>query len=414
MAERDLAGLRIHVHGDASLEGIMRLIDIATTNHPLTTLLNEMCHEAAHIAGVDVVSVYVVERKDGRDVLALRGNHGFPPEAVGSVWLELGEGITGFVAESLNPVTAAVGANDARFHYVPGIGEEFFPAFLAVPICRSGGALGVLVMQCRQRDRFSTREVTLAAALSAPFVSAIERAQWPSPRPVETSRTTRLPGVVSVPGSSLGRLRTIPTLSSLRVDAPEPTNLDVNDALDRLLDDIECVLVKHARRGWNEPRVLSRAQSALGDTRFRRHAEQCVAEHGLLAGLSRVAKDYARHDDAGSLGHARDIEELCVVIFERAGAARFLRTGNIVAAQRIGWPLALIAAAENAGALLAEDRATLAAREIARAAGTPLLERISGLRVWTREGDLAIVESETGQIMVNPSATAVSEFRRTR
>ena len=359
MGETSLAGVRIHVHGDGDteLQGILRLIEIASASRGLTEVLNDMCVETALIAGVDVVSVYVLEQANGTDVLTMRGNQGFPASAVGTVQLQLSEGIVGFVAQCLRPVTVAVASRDARFRHVPGIGEELFPAFLGVPIVTGGDAVGVLVLQARERDRFSHRDVVLATALSAPFLAAIERSLRPSP-PVDRYRTVRLTGQTIVPGTTLGRVCTVPTLSSMRADAYADAVHDIDGALDRLGRNIAMVRERLVRRGRETPTSLTGAEIALSDTRFRDHTRSCVSELGLLPGLTRVARDYAKHDERGSLGRARDIEELCVII-------------------------------------------------------AALTRRIASLRQWTRDDDLVIVEATNEQILVNPSATAVAELRRT-
>ncbi len=416
MASRDLAGVRIHVHndGEPSLDGILRLIDMASAPRALGDVLTDMCAETAMIADVDIVSAYIVEHGPEGETLTMRGNYGFPAGTAGSVRLGLGEGITGFVAECLRPVTVAVAADDARFRYVPGIGEELFPAFLGVPVASGGTTLGVLVFQRRAKHRFTAREVTFATALSAPFVSAIERSQRSGP-PVDGCRTVRLRGKTTVRGSSLGRACPVPTLSSLRTeDFDERPTRDVDDVLDQLVGDIGLIRMRLERRNRPVPASLAEAELVMSDARFRSHARDRVDELGLLAGLTRVARDYAKHDETGSLGRARDVEELCVLLCSRARRQRFLRVGNIVAAQRLGWPLAVIAAAERAGALLVEDQATPAARDIAAAAGIPMLERVGSLRTWTRDDDLVIVDADTGRIQVNPSATAVATFRRRR
>src|SRR4029450_10188396 len=103
-----------------------------------------MCTDVADIARANVASVYV--REEGNDGLrfTMRGNVVSPPEAFGRVHLRPGEGITGFAAERMRPVSVAVGKQDRHFKYISGLGEEKYPALLAVPIPRGGITAGVL------------------------------------------------------------------------------------------------------------------------------------------------------------------------------------------------------------------------------------------------------------------------------
>src|SRR4029077_2283361 len=137
-------------------------------------------------AAADVVSVYVRDAEgpvgagdgdgDGQ-IFTLRGNVGSPADSVGRVQLRQGEGITGFVAEKLLPVSVAVADRDEHFKYIPGLGEERFPALLAVPVVRAGEAAAVLVLQRGPDREFTSEEVVLATALAAVINHALERAE---------------------------------------------------------------------------------------------------------------------------------------------------------------------------------------------------------------------------------------------
>src|SRR5690606_31017220 len=110
MSDPDL-DILVHDRGrDRSVDGILRLIDIAGQERPLDQLLAEMCPHLAAIAAADVVSVYVREVGPGGDLLVMRGNIGFPRGVVGAVSLKMGEGITGLVAECMRPVSVAIAA----------------------------------------------------------------------------------------------------------------------------------------------------------------------------------------------------------------------------------------------------------------------------------------------------------------
>jgi len=196
----------VHVHhrGDRGVDGILRLIELASHDGPLEATLGAMCDEVAAIAEVDIASVYVREG----DRLVMRGNHGFPKAAIGAVSLAVGEGITGLVAECMRPVSAAHAAAEAAYKHVPGLGEERFPVFAGVPLIGGGAVIGVLVLQ-RQAGAFSADEVTLATALGAPVTLAIER------RRAAEIRSARLHGLPHVGGAVLGRAAVVATTTAL-------------------------------------------------------------------------------------------------------------------------------------------------------------------------------------------------------
>ena len=215
----------VHEQGNQSLDGIFRLIEVAGQQQPLDDVLAAMCAGVATTAGADVVSIYVREESlDGGEVFTMRGNVGFPAEAVGRVHLRAGEGIIGFVAERLRPVSVATAANDEHFKYIPGLGEERFPALLAVPVLRGSAAAGVLVLQRGLTRVFTSEEVVLATALAAVISHALERAaehEREQTRRAERG-VARLRGVALSGGTAMGRVEVLPTLAALTRSAALP------------------------------------------------------------------------------------------------------------------------------------------------------------------------------------------------
>jgi phosphotransferase system, enzyme I, PtsP len=393
----------VHVHhrGDRGVDGILRLIELASHDGPLETTLSAMCDEVAAIAGVDIASVYVCESER----LVMRGNHGFPRAAIGATTLAVGEGITGLVAECMRPVSAAHAAAEAAYKHVPGLGEERFPVFAGVPLIGGGAVIGVLVLQ-RRAEPFLPGEVTLATALGAPVTLAIERK-----RAAEV-RSARLHGLAHVGGAVLGRAAAVATSTALGT-AP----IDIDRAINRLRDD----LARAVRRlGDAEvPAVgaaLDRFALALCDQRLR---ERLVAAADNPIGLRSVAKDYARaryrlgpaSEIAGDGAEpASEIEQLCVLL----GDSRSLKPGAIWIADRIGAFVAIAAVARGAAALVAGDAVCPAAIAIARAAQLPTVSDVPGLFGWTRPDDLLAVDGDTGTVLIHPAPAEIERLRRER
>ncbi|MEO7735527.1 MAG: GAF domain-containing protein [Kofleriaceae bacterium] len=394
----DLAPV-VHVHhrGSRGVDGIMRLIELASHDGPLETTLNAMCDELAAIAQADIASVYV--REDER--LVMRGNHGFAPAAIGATTLAVSEGITGLVAECMRPVSAAHAAAEAAYKHVPGLGEERFPVFAGIPLIGGGAVIGVLVLQRRARP-FVTDEVTLATALGAPVTLAIER------RRASAIRSARLAGLAHVGGAVLGHAAVVATTTAL-ANAP----FDLDRATLRLRDDLGRAMRRLA--AVDIPAVgaaLDRFALALCDQRLR---ERLVAAAAHPTGLRSVAKDYARAPyRLGTAGeaadHASEIEELCVLL----GDARSLRPGAIWIADRIGAFIAIAAVARGASALVASDAVSPAAIAIARAAGLTTLSDVPGLFGWARPDDLLAVDGDTGTVLVHPAPTDIERMRHAR
>ena len=391
----------VHHRGDRGVDGILRLIELAGHDGPLETMLTAMCDELAAIAGVDIASVYVREN----DSLVMRGNHGFPASAIGTV-LAVGEGITGLVAECMRPVSAAHASAEAAYKEVPGLGEERFPVFVGIPLISGGGVIGVLVLQ-RRKKPFAADEVTLATALGAPITLAIER------RRASAVRSARLHGTGHGGAIVLGRAGIVPTTTALAAAGPLSAT-DIDRALGRLRDDFGRALKKLIDLEDDDAgAALDRFALALNDQRLRERLVDAAAEP---AGLRAVVRDYARapYRLGTTADHVADIEELCALIGVTADDKTTVRHGAIWVADRVGAFIAIAAVARGASALVAAETASPAAIAVARAAHLPLVTGVAGLFSWARPGDLLAADGDSGTVLVHPAPTDIEKLRRER
>ncbi len=405
----------IHVHhrGDRGVDGILRLIELASHDGPLEAMLTAMCDEIAAIMAVDIASIYVVED----DTLVMRGNHGFPESAIGSASLRVGEGITGLVAECMRPVSAAHASAERAYKEVPGLDEGRFPVFAGVPLFSGGSVAGVLVVQ-RKKKPFAADEVTLATALGAPATLAIERRRSTAVRSARLVGTARAGSAVV-----LGRAGVVPTATALasvlRAPATDPDEpFDAERELERVLGRLRDDLGRAVRRlgDADDPLVggaLDRFTLALCDQRLR---ERLVAAACEPSGLRSVARDYARAANRTGVDEHRalEIEELCAMIGMTLDARSSARPGAVWLADRIGAVATLVAVARGASALVASDTVSDTAAAIARAAGLPLVAGVSGVVGWVRPGDLLAVDGGTGVVLVHPAPTEIERLRRAR
>jgi phosphotransferase system enzyme I (PtsP) len=395
--------IQVHHRGDRGVDGILRLIELASHDGPLETMLTAMCDQVASITEVDIASIYV--RED--DALVMRGNHGFPDTAIGTT-LAFGEGITGLVAECMRPVSAAHAAAEPAFKPVPHLGEDQYPVFVGVPLISGGATAGVLVLQ-RKRKPFAVDEVTLATALGAPITLAIER------RRASATRAARLVGAGHGGGIVLGRAGAIPTTTAITWRSSDAG--DIERALGRLRDDMSRAIKKLADA--DAPlagAALDRFALALVDQRLR---ERLIAAAAEPTGLRAVAKDYARATyrlgtEADDADRVAEIEDLCVLVGVTADAHAMIRPGAIWIADRIGAFIAVAAVARGATALIASTTASPAAIEIAAAAKLPLVTEVAGLFGWVRPGDLLAVDGTSGIVLVHPAPADIERLRRER
>jgi FixJ family two-component response regulator len=157
--------------------------DIAVLNKMASRLsaadaLNHVLHEVvefvAAVVECDSCMVYVMEG----DELVLRASKNPHPESIGRVKMQLGQGITGWVAEHRRPVAVAERASqDPRFKVFNELPEDRFEAFLSVPLVSGGRLVGVINVQSRAPHVYTQREIGLVCAIGFLVGAEVERAR---------------------------------------------------------------------------------------------------------------------------------------------------------------------------------------------------------------------------------------------
>ncbi len=430
--------LEVHVHerDDGRIERILDLIDEAARPRPLPEVLGVLCAEVAAIVGAQIASIYVREPPPNDHDLVIRANVGFPGGAIDHVRLAVGEGITGFAAECMRPVTVNAAAEDARYKPVPGLGEEEFPIFLALPILVGRRAEAVLVLQRRLGKPFMDDEVVLATALATSFAYALERARARREEEEDGApRKAHLSGRPLGGGSALGRAETSPTFEGLAALARARGLAELPDANERAarvtvaLEQVARELGRTRRELEQKlaPEDVERLASLFlvwEDQRLRSLIEEHAArEDNPVHALRDVARVYARAPyeapvvDASSMARSVEVEALCLQIAARAVDERIPSQGAaLLTTDRLPAMVAVIAVAHRASAIALSGRVPGDALgvAVARAAGMPVVSEVGGLFAWARVGDRLLVDGDEGVVRVNPSAATVAQFRRSR
>lgn len=141
---------------------------------PLDAVLRELVDFATSVVKCDSCFIYVLEDKE----LVLRASKNHHPHLVGRLRIKVGQGITGWVAEHLEPVfVSRNAAADQRFKLFSELPEDRFEAFLSVPLVSRGRLVGVINLQNREACIYSEREIGLISTLGVLVGAEIERAR---------------------------------------------------------------------------------------------------------------------------------------------------------------------------------------------------------------------------------------------
>lgn len=169
-------------NGGECVDSEQLLYDISELNHlfrdsvSIETLLNKAVEMVAQRTGSAVCSIYLYDPQEQE--LVLRATRGLNPESVGRVRLKLGQGLTGLALKEMRPVCETDASRNPNYKYFPGIFEERYDAFLAMPITRGISRLGVLVLQRSTGQSFCAEDITTLETVTSQLANIIENAQF--------------------------------------------------------------------------------------------------------------------------------------------------------------------------------------------------------------------------------------------
>lgn len=171
-AEMGMAVRKDNVDLVFSIGELARLFEKSTS---LTDFLQTAVSVVAYHMRAAVCSVYLFEEKTSE--LVLTANQGLSADSIGRVRLKIGEGLVGKACKELRPIREGRATHHPAFKFIPGIDEERYQAFLAVPILRQLNRIGVLVVQDPVEDYFDDNDTKALQAIAAQLATVVENAK---------------------------------------------------------------------------------------------------------------------------------------------------------------------------------------------------------------------------------------------
>ena len=385
---------------------------------PAQERLDRVVRTIAQSMVAEVCSIYL-RRASGE--LELFATEGLNREAVHNTRLRPGEGLVGEVARMAQPISLSDAPSHPSFAYRPETGEDPYHAFLGAPLLRGGRAIGVLVVQNRAERRYDPDEVediqTIAMVL-AETVASGELLGQEELRDVELAphRPERLKGQKFAEGLAFGHviLHEAPLApEKLLSSDPVMEEMNLNRGLADLKAGIDAMLEGgQGKLAGQSFEVLETYRMFADDRGWNRSLVEAVRS-GLTA---EAAVDRVRNEHRARFAKARDpyikerlhdFEDLAnrllrVLAGDNPGQ-RELPDDAILVARNLG-PADLLEYPRETlkGLLLEEGSAASHAAIVARALGIPCVGRLMGLRDRLSEGDLVIVDGETGEAHLRP------------
>jgi signal transduction histidine kinase len=153
------------------LHDVARLATTARTWDELLETVVDGTRDALH---ADVTSLYLLDR-DGA-YLTLAATNGLDRFQIGRARVPFGEGVTGRVAATCEPLVIPDVRSDPRFLWVRGIDQRrFIASMLSVPLSWNDQVVGVLNVQTEQERQFSSGDVAQLRAIADLLAGIVEK-----------------------------------------------------------------------------------------------------------------------------------------------------------------------------------------------------------------------------------------------
>jgi signal transduction protein with GAF and PtsI domain len=158
------------------VEVLHQISESISANLNLDEVLKQIVEIVVQVTHADACLLYLLDSR--REELILRASKNPHPKLIGRIRLEIGEGITGWVAKEKKPVAIPKNASeDPRFKFFHNLPEDRHQAFLSVPLIAKNEVIGVINVQHRRPHEHNDGELALLTTVAHQVGGAIENAR---------------------------------------------------------------------------------------------------------------------------------------------------------------------------------------------------------------------------------------------
>jgi phosphotransferase system enzyme I (PtsP) len=402
----------------------------------LQDVLDRVVALVAERMRTDVCSIWLLDAKGTK--LTLAATEGLSPAAVGQATLPKGQGVTWRALENMQPVTIEDVRSDPSYVYIPATREEPFHSFLGLPLQVRGAPIGALSVQTREPRKFTTDEIRALSAIASQIAPVVDNARLlallageepalPAPAPPRESGPRRALGTPCSSGVVLGRVLRLGS-SPPRPAEPPGTPAQELALLARAMNRARAELTRmqawlRGRRADEAALVFSAQLMFLEDPAYEGRMRRAVQEGASArAAIERVTADllarFQAMRDVYFRERAADVQDLATRLLRHVqatsgDAAEGGLRGRVVVLPVLTPSRLVSLCAEGAAAVLSGGGgATSHAALLARSLDLPLVVGLGDFLDQVRDGDRALVDASTGEVVLDPPEPLLRELER--
>lgn len=158
------------------LEILIEVAKISNSTQDLQVILNKTINVVTDKLHIDGCAIYLIDEDDPGPQIKLTASIGLPHEGASRVALDLGKGVTGWVAKNKTTLALDKASLDPRFIYFPEIEEEKFQSMLSAPMLIQDRCIGVINVHTFEERQFSQMEISILETISNQMTGCIRNA----------------------------------------------------------------------------------------------------------------------------------------------------------------------------------------------------------------------------------------------
>jgi phosphotransferase system enzyme I (PtsP) len=416
------------------LYDINQLNDLFKDSSSIQSLLDKTVAMVASHTQSDVCSVYLYNNENRE--LVLSATRGLNPDSVGRVRLKLGQGLTGLALQEMRPVCEKDALHNPNFKFFPGIFEERYECFLAVPIVRGIWKIGVLVLQRKKGRYFDDSDITALEAATSQLANIIDNARFlmamheehGKEEQVKTALSEKfkfIKGKVASEGFAHGPAKVVNKKKNfamfLNRDFDYKYSLeDFNEAISKTAAQLEELQEQVGQKLSDAASLIFAAHLViLKDKHFVGGIAKLI-ESGINPPLAilQVATQYmgsfATSGNSYMQEKTQDIEDLVVrlmsnLLSEAEEPGKF-RGRVIIARELLPSDLLILSSEEASGIVLVGGTVTSHLSILARSLRIPMVVCDTYELLSLPENTPVLVDAESGNVYVDPSDEVLERF----
>ncbi len=235
------------------------ILKISNSTLNLHERLNQVVEELIDKTTVDACAIYLM-KKTGES-LTLKAAVGLNPDLVKGISLNVGEGITGWVAAEKAPLAVRDIHKDSRMKNFPGSGEERYRSMISAPILFLGKCLGVINVWTVEEKEFTRNQVHLLSSIADGISGSIRNAQLYLDATKQYEELVSLYDISKTLNSTLALQELIGMIARKSAEL-----IGANGCILRFLDEKDDLLKVKSMYGlYKDPDELSRTHVVLGE-----------------------------------------------------------------------------------------------------------------------------------------------------